>query len=107
MRVLFLCSRNRLRSPTAEEIFRGRDGWEVVSVGLASDADEKLSSETLDWADVVFVMERAHQRKLSQMFGAMLRHKRVICLDIPDDYAFMQSELVALLTRKIDAIFPL
>jgi predicted protein tyrosine phosphatase len=107
MRVLFLCSRNRLRSPTAEEIFRVRDGWEVASAGLAPDAEEKLSVETLLWADVIFVMESAHRRKLARGFGAHLRDKRVLCLDIPDDFDFMQSELIALLTRKVNAIFPL
>jgi predicted protein tyrosine phosphatase len=29
-----------------------------------------------------------------------LRGKKVVCLDIPDHYAFMQPELVALLLRK-------
>ncbi|HVF85402.1 MAG TPA: hypothetical protein VM821_05440 [Abditibacteriaceae bacterium] len=106
MRVLFLCSRNRLRSPTAEETFRGRAGWEVASAGLAPDADEKLSQETLDWADIIFVMESAHRRKLVQKFGAHLRNKRIICLDVSDDYEFLQPELVALLTQRINAIFP-
>ncbi len=106
MRVLFLCSRNRLRSPTAEEVFRTRRGWEVASAGLAPDAEEPLSSETLDWADIVFVMEPIHRHKLRQNFGAHLKNKRVVCLDIPDNYSFMQSELVALLSQKVNAILP-
>ncbi len=106
MRVLFLCSRNRLRSPTAEEVFRARPGWEVASAGLAPDAEERLSAEMLDWADIVFVMEPSHRRKLSRDFGAHLGNKRIVCLDIPDDYDFMQSELVALLEAKVNAILP-
>lgn len=106
MRVLFLCSRNRLRSPTAEEIFRTRRGWEVASAGLAPDAEELLSPETLDWADIVFVMERGHRQKLRQNFGAYLKNKRIVCLDIPDTYDFMQSELVTLLFHKVNAILP-
>ncbi len=105
MHVLFLCSRNRLRSPTAEEVFRDHEGWEVASAGLAHDAEEKLSVETLDWAQIVFVMERAHRKKLRRDFGAHLKNKRVVCLDIPDDYEYMQSELVALLRQKINALF--
>jgi predicted protein tyrosine phosphatase len=84
MRALFICSRNRMRSPT----------------GLALDAEVVLTAEQIDWADVIFVMERVHRQRLSQRFGPQLRGKRVVCLDIPDDYAFMQPELVALLERR-------
>ena len=59
-RALFLCSRNRLRSPTAEAVFAAWPGVETDSAGLAPDADTRLSAEQLEWADIVFVMERAH-----------------------------------------------
>ncbi|HEM7879729.1 phosphotyrosine protein phosphatase [Burkholderia contaminans] len=99
-RALFLCSRNRLRSPTAEAVFAAWPGVETDSAGLAPDADTRVSAEQLDWADVVFVMERAHQARLAAQFGAHLRHKKIVCLDIPDRYAYMQPELVTLLERK-------
>ncbi|MEK7887334.1 low molecular weight protein tyrosine phosphatase family protein [Burkholderia contaminans] len=99
-RALFLCSRNRLRSPTAEAVFSAWPGVETDSAGLAPDADTRVSAEQLDWADVVFVMERAHQARLAAQFGAHLRHKKIVCLDIPDRYAYMQPELVTLLERK-------
>jgi len=99
-RALFLCSRNRLRSPTAEAVFAAWPGVETDSAGLAPDAATRVSAEQLDWADVVFVMERAHQARLAAQFGAHLRHKKIVCLDIPDRYAYMQPELVTLLERK-------
>ena len=99
-RALFLCSRNRLRSPTAEAVFAGWPGVETDSAGLAPDADTRVSAEQLDWADVVFVMERAHKARLAAQFGAHLRDKKIVCLDIPDRYAYMQPELVTLLERK-------
>ncbi|MEK7967799.1 low molecular weight protein tyrosine phosphatase family protein [Burkholderia contaminans] len=99
-RALFLCSRNRLRSPTAEAVFSAWPGVETDSAGLAPDADTRVTAEQLDWADVVFVMERAHQARLAAQFGAHLRHKKIVCLDIPDRYAYMQPELVTLLERK-------
>ncbi len=99
-RALFLCSRNRLRSPTAEQVFAAWPEVETDSAGLAPDADLALSSEQLEWAEIVFVMEAAHRRKLNAQFKRQLAGKRVICLDIPDNYAFMQPELVALLERK-------
>lgn len=99
--LLFLCSRNRLRSPTAELVFASRPGVETASAGLAPDAEEPVTPDHLEWADIIFVMERAHRAKLQRRFRAHLKRARVICLDIPDDYAFMQPELVALLEKKV------
>ncbi|MCU9958246.1 MULTISPECIES: low molecular weight protein tyrosine phosphatase family protein [Burkholderia] len=99
-RALFICSRNRLRSPTAEAVFAAWPGVETDSAGLAPDADTRLSAEQLEWADIVFVMERAHKARLSAQFGTRPKRKKIVCLDIPDRYAFMQPELVALLERK-------
>ncbi|AOJ31514.1 low molecular weight protein tyrosine phosphatase family protein [Burkholderia metallica] len=100
-RALFICSRNRLRSPTAEAVFAAWPDVEADSAGLAPDADTRVSAEQLDWADVVFVMERAHKARLAAQFGAQLRHKKIVCLDIPDRYTYMQPELVTLLERKV------
>jgi len=99
--LLFLCARNRLRSSTAERIFASHPGVETASAGLAPDAEEPVTPDHLDWADVIFVMERAHRAKLQRRFGPHLKGKRVICLDIPDDYDFMQPELVALLEKRV------
>jgi predicted protein tyrosine phosphatase len=100
-RILFICSRNRLRSPTAEFIFRGYEGIEVTSAGLAPDAEEPLSLDHLDGVDIIFVMERSHHQKLTKQFAPFLKHIRVICLNIPDDYDFMQPELIRLLTDRV------
>ena len=99
-RALFICSRNRLRSPTAEEVFSGWPGIETDSAGLAPDAVTVLSIEQLAWADIVFVMEPVHKARLSKRFGAQLKGKKLVCLDIPDRYTFMQPELIVLLERK-------
>lgn len=99
-RVLFLCSRNRLRSPTAEHMFAERSDLEVASAGLAPDADEPVTAELLDWAELIFVMEKSHRARLNRRFKPHLRHARIVCLDIPDDYGFMDPLLVALLTAR-------
>ena len=99
-RVLFLCSRNRLRSPTAEQVFGTWPDLEVDSAGLADDAQTVLTTEQLGWAELIVVMEASHRRRLQARHRALLRGKRVVCLDIPDRYAFMQPELVALLLKK-------
>jgi predicted protein tyrosine phosphatase len=105
-KILFVCSRNRLRSPTAEEVFSGRKGIEVMSAGTNHDADNPVTSELLEWADVVFVMEREHRQKLQKRFRAALKSTRVICLDIPDDYEFMDPELIRILEVKMARFLP-
>ncbi len=101
MRLLFVCSRNRLRSPSAEAVFSGRDGIEVTSAGTSNDAETPLSGDLIEWADIVLVMEPVHRQRLTQRFGALLRGKRVVVLGIPDDYGYMQPELVALLKARV------
>ena len=101
IRALFICTQNRLRSPSAEQVFSTWPGVETDSAGLGNDANVPLSPEQIEWATVIFVMEQTHRRKLSQKFRRYLNGKSVICLGIPDDYAFMQPELVALLQKKV------
>lgn len=100
-RILFVCSQNRLRSPTAEHIYAHRHDLEVASAGTNSDADTPLSSALVAWADVIIVMEKVHRRKVQQRFRAALNGKRMICLDIPDNYAFMEEALIDLLHARV------
>ncbi|EPJ2926388.1 low molecular weight protein tyrosine phosphatase family protein [Pseudomonas aeruginosa] len=99
-RVLFICSRNRLRSPSAERLFADWPGVETDSAGLAADAETPLEREQLEWATLVVVMERRHRQALLRRHAAAMKGKRLVCLDIPDDYAYMQAELLHLLERK-------
>jgi predicted protein tyrosine phosphatase len=104
-KVLFICSQNRLRSPTAERVFSNRPGFEVASAGLNPEAETPASPELIEWSDVIFVMEKTHRNRLSKKFRAHLKEKRVICLDIPDEFEFMDSELVRLLEAKVGPFF--
>ena len=101
MKLLFVCSRNRLRSPTAEAVFAEYDGLEVDSAGLNREADMPLTSEAIQWADVIFVMEPSHRSQLAKKFQPWLKQKRVICLDIPDKYEYMDPILIELLKQKV------
>jgi predicted protein tyrosine phosphatase len=101
-RVLFIYSRNRWRSPTAEQVFSEYPGVESASAGLSSDAENPVTPELLEWAEMIFVMEKVHKTKLAAMFAAHLANKRVICLGIPDNYKFMEPALVKLLKSKVN-----
>ena len=104
--VLFVCSQNRLRSPTAEQIFADREDVEVASAGLDASCGNPVTPEIVAWADLIFVMERAHRAKLQKRFRASLKTARVICLDIPDNYEFMDPMLIRLLEARVPRFFP-
>jgi predicted protein tyrosine phosphatase len=105
-RILFLCSQNKLRSPTAETIFSDHPTIEVDSAGLNHDAEVPLSEEQINWADLIIVMEKAHRNRLNRKFKSCLAGKRVAVLDILDDYDYMDPELVTLLRAKCAAYIP-
>jgi predicted protein tyrosine phosphatase len=105
-KVLFVCSQNRLRSPTAEQVFSSRPDLEVASAGTNNDADNPLTSELVAWADVVVVMEKAHRSKVQKRFRSSLNGKRLICLEIPDEFEFMDPTLVKLLQTRLGRYFP-
>jgi len=98
--LLFICSQNKLRSPTAEAVFAGRPGVDVDSAGLNHDAETRLSAEQLEWADLILVMEKTHRNRLNRNFGEFLHGKRIVVLSIPDNYAYMDHQLIALLEVK-------
>ena len=105
-RILFVCSQNRLRSPTAEQVFADHPGVECTSAGTNNDAENPLSPELVEWADIIFVMEKSHRNKIRSKFKRHLADTRVICLDIPDEYDFMDPELIKILKNKVGRFLP-
>lgn len=99
-RILFLCSQNKLRSPTAEAVFADYPKVEVDSAGLNNDAEVPLSEEQVEWADLILVMEKEHRNRLNRKFSNVLGGKRVVVLNIPDDYEYMDPVLIQLLKQK-------
>ena len=94
MKVLFVCSRNRLRSLTAEAVFDGVGGHQVRSVGTEEGARVRVTAGHLGWADLIFVMEKRHLNRLQRKFRDSLEGKRVVCLHIPDEFDYMDEDLV-------------
>jgi len=102
MNLLFVCSRNQWRSPTAEEIYKKRNGFNVRSAGTETSARIKLNLKTILWADVIFVMEKKHKEKIIQNFGIDTIDKPIIVLEIKDEYQFMDAELVEDIEVKVN-----
>jgi predicted protein tyrosine phosphatase len=99
-KVLFVCTMNKLRSKTAETIYQERDDLDVQSAGVAKGADRVVTREMMEWADVVFVMERRHRNKLRK-FPDLFSRKTIVCLYIEDEYDYMQPELVVALKHAL------
>ena len=101
--ILFICSRNQWRSPTAETIYRNIEGLAVRSAGTSASARRKITEGDVRWADKIFVMENKHKKRLMERFASKLKGTEFLVLDIPDDYQYMDAELIDLLRLTVDA----
>ena len=107
MNVLFVCSRNQWRSPTAEKVWRNRDGLFTRSAGTSRQAKRKVSVGDIRWADVIMVMEQKHKDRLTAEFTRLIKNKPLYILEIPDDYKYMDPELVEHFEIAIPALLNL
>jgi len=105
--VLFVCSRNQWRSPTAEQIFRKHPHLNARSGGTSPKAKHTVNESDIAWADVVMVMEPKHKSRLLADFSEALRYKPLHVLDIPDEYQYMDPELVEMLEQCVPALLGL
>ena len=106
LKVLFLCSRNHWRSPTAETIYKRFPGVDARSAGTSPNARIQVNGGHLRWADYIFVMEKRHKQILQQRFNDDISGKYVVCLDIADDYEFMEEDLIMTLKDRLRLFIP-
>lgn len=102
MKLLFICSRNKQRSLTAEKIFDGHNGHQARSAGTESNARIKVTEGLIGWADMIFCMEKKHLRRIKEKYSDSLAEKSAICLHISDDYKYMDEELIEILRNTVD-----
>ena len=100
-RVLFVCTRNRVRSLTAEQLYRARPDLEVRSAGISECASVPLTEQLLDWADEVFVFSKRQCAIVQQRFGDTASARRMVCLDLPDRFDYKSPKLVLKLTARL------
>lgn len=100
--LLFVCSRT-----TAEQIWRRHPGLNVRSAGTGAKARRKVSAKDIEWADVIMVMEEKHQARLRAEFTRLIAHKKIYVLDIPDDYHYMDPELILELQNRVPPLLGL
>lgn len=103
--LLFICSRNQWRSPTAETIWRKHPDFNVKSAGTSPKAKRTVNVADIRWANVIFVMEKKHKNRLLAQFNRLLEYKTIHVLDIPDEYQYMDAELISELEVRVGAYF--
>jgi predicted protein tyrosine phosphatase len=103
LNILFICSRNQWRSPTAEAIFKNHPHIRARSAGTEPSARIRVNEKLLLWADMIFVMEKRHREKLHRSFAGAMSGKDIVVLEIPDEYKFMDDELIEVLQESLQA----
>lgn len=91
-----------MRSATAHEIYKNDERFEVKSAGTDESANVVISRELLEWADSIVVMEKHHHNTIRKKYPGIYNEKKIVCLFIPDEYYFMQVELINLLKVKFE-----
>lgn len=94
IQVLFVCSKNQWRSPTAEKIFARHAHLQTRSAGTAASARHQINVADVQWADVIMCMEDKHARRLRAEFPSHLKYKKLHVLGIPDNYRYMDPALI-------------
>jgi protein-tyrosine phosphatase len=102
MNILFICSRNQWRSPTAEEIYKAQNHYNVKSAGTEPSARIKVTAKLIRWADIIFAMEKRHKQRIVQNFPSDTDTKRIVVLDIPDEYQYMDEELIETIKLSVE-----
>jgi predicted protein tyrosine phosphatase len=100
-KILFVCGRNKWRSPTAENIYKNDARIEVKSAGVSNKSAHLISSSDLIWADLVLVMESKHKIRIMEMFRGF-KLPSIKSLDIPDEYEYMDEELIKVIRSSAE-----
>lgn len=99
--LLIVCGRNKRRSRTAEFLFKNDNRFSVRSAGISPKSDRKISEKDIHWANLILVMENNQRSKIREMYRH-LEIPKIEILNIPDDYEFMNEELIGILTEKVN-----
>jgi predicted protein tyrosine phosphatase len=103
LNVLFVCTANQQRSPTGERMYTEDPRFHVRSAGTHAFANHRVDEADLRWADIVVAMEERHARSIRELFPKASAGVRMIVLDIPDIYRFMDPQLVPEIRERFEA----
>lgn len=99
--ILFVCGRNQWRSPTAERIYQNDMRIFVRSAGISEQSPHRISAADIAWADLILVMEERYAQAIRTQFRRSML-PLIKSLDIPDEYGFMDAELIELIRSGVE-----
>ena len=114
MNILFVCGKNLSRSPTAEMIYKDHSDLNVKSAGTEPSTGKEqsagseqstateLTAENINWSDLIFAMEDKHKQTMIEKFPFEIEQKKIVVLDIPDKYKYMDDELIQEIKIKVN-----
>jgi predicted protein tyrosine phosphatase len=105
LKILFVCTVNRMRSATAHKTYENDPRFEVKSAGTDPRANTVISPDLLNWADSIIVMEKHHRNFIRQKFPDIYINKKIVCLYIPDEYDYLQKELIYIIKNKFENVY--
>lgn len=106
LKILFVCSANKQRSKTAEDYFASKyNGYEFLSAGTnlkicRKEGSTELTKDLLEWAEVVYVMEKRHLEQIQKNTGSTY-YTKIKVLGIPDIYKYYDVGLIELLEERV------
>ncbi|HLP46290.1 MAG TPA: phosphotyrosine protein phosphatase [Candidatus Kapabacteria bacterium] len=104
LKILFICTYNKMRSKTAELLYKYDERFEVKSAGVDEFAEVRVNLELLSWADYIVTMEEFQRQWIQASFPGLSAYRKIHCLGIPDYYDFMDPELVFLIKEKFESL---
>lgn len=101
--ILVVCGRNKIRSKTAEYLFKNDIRFNIRSVGLSQKSERKLNKKDIEWANLILVMENKHKLRIIDTYKGN-KIPIIKILDIKDEYEYLDKELCNILEIKINNI---
>lgn len=102
-RILFVCTANLDRSPTAEDLYRDDPRYDVRSAGTALFAATPLTRDLMLWADRVFVMNEKTDRHYTMIKVRFPEVSRpIVDLDVEDRWRRGHPELIRVILKKLE-----
>lgn len=99
--ILFVCGRNKWRSPTAEKIYKNDQRRNVRSAGISEKSNHQVNGNDIFWADLIVVFEHKYKSWIIEKFRD-LHLLRIKNMDIPDEYEYMNPELVEMIKDRVE-----
>ena len=78
------------------------NGYEVRSAGTGNNSRVKVTAGLLGWADIIFCMEKSIFVEYKDKYYDIVADKEIFCLNIPDDYEYMDEMLIDILEASVD-----